>query len=248
MRKITFNERSSSYDNLQWVKDNGLMNSMINAIDPDINDLILDIGTGTGVVPFHLSPFVKKIIGIDISKKMIEKAKEKEIKNLKLMEMDIFRMDFEEYKFDKVTARMVFHHLLSRENILIALKNCYNVLKEGGSIVIVEGIPPIDDLLDWWTKMFELKEERLNFKESEIESIMKDAGYFPTETKKFIMRRMSIRNWLDNSGVIEENKEKIYKMHLELDNNWKKVYGMEVFDSDIYCNFTFVIVKGIKQK
>ena len=50
-------------------------------------------GCGTGNYALSLSPYVKEIIGIDINTKMIEEANKKNIKNLRIIQGDITKLD-----------------------------------------------------------------------------------------------------------------------------------------------------------
>lgn len=58
---------------------------------------------------------------------------------------------------------MVFHHIM--DNLDRAVLRCYDLLKENGKICVAEGVPPVDDpdVVDWYTEMFKLKEERRTF-------------------------------------------------------------------------------------
>ncbi len=100
---------------------------------------VLDVGTGTGFLAILLAELGHKVVGIDISKRMLEKAREKAVK-LKLdiifREGDAENVPFSDNTFDTVVCRHVFWTL---PNPLKALKEWRRVLKEYGTVVVIDG-------------------------------------------------------------------------------------------------------------
>ena len=75
------------------------------------NERVLDIGCGTGLVGLNIASFVKGVVGIDTSKKMVEKFNQKAKKlNLNAFALckDIFEVD---EKFNVVISSMTIHHI-----------------------------------------------------------------------------------------------------------------------------------------
>ncbi|MGL5964094.1 MAG: class I SAM-dependent methyltransferase [Fusobacteriaceae bacterium] len=99
---------------------------------------ILEVGVGSGAV---LSYYKKNtdITGIDFSVGMLELAREKskklELNNLKLLEMDIENMSFEDESFDSVFSTCVFCTVPNPEK---GISEVYRVLKKGGKAVFIE--------------------------------------------------------------------------------------------------------------
>jgi len=75
------------------------------------DERVLDVGCGTGLVGLNIAPFVKEVVGIDTSKKMVEKFNQKAKKlNLNALALckDIFEVN---EKFDVVISSMTIHHI-----------------------------------------------------------------------------------------------------------------------------------------
>lgn len=80
----------------------------------DVDSAVLDVGCGTGSYALALAPQCQKIVGIDLSPKMIgiaaRKATEAKVKNVQFHCMDWHELDLEkagfEKKFDLVIAHM----------------------------------------------------------------------------------------------------------------------------------------------
>ena len=101
---------------------------------------ILEVGIGTGKnIEFYGKE--AKIVGIDFSEKMLEKAKEKLIesgkKNITLKQMDAENLDFSDNSFDYVVTSCVF---CSVPNPIKGLKEIRRVLKPKGKLIMIEHV------------------------------------------------------------------------------------------------------------
>jgi ubiquinone/menaquinone biosynthesis C-methylase UbiE len=106
-------------------------------IKPD--DIILEIGTGTGHFALEASKKCKKVYAVDVSKTMLEYAKlksEKEnIKNIEWINSGFLNFEFPDIKFDHIVTNAALHHLPDFWKVL-ALKNIYNSLKNDGKFFL----------------------------------------------------------------------------------------------------------------
>ncbi len=91
---------------------------------------ILDLGCGTGTLTAQLTRFGKKVIGVDSSQNMIDKA-QKQFNNIEFRVCDALALPFEK-EFDIVFSNAVFHWI-NDHNIL--LKNIHKALKPQGVLV-----------------------------------------------------------------------------------------------------------------
>lgn len=90
-------------------------------------ETLLDLGCGTGFVMRKASKYFKKIYGIDISQKMLNKIEL--VPNMKVFTGDITDLPFENNSFDVVTSVAVLHHILDHISVV---KEVYRVLKKEG--------------------------------------------------------------------------------------------------------------------
>ena len=160
VKEIQFwSERSEKYAGLEWAKRGGYLHTFIETGGFEEGDRVLDVGTGTGIVGKAICPFAKEVIGADLCPKMLEQAAKGAPLNMKFVQADLHSLPFDDGSFDKVTARMVFHHVLEKTHE--AMRECRRVLKKGGRMVFSEGVPPTRHVVDFYTEMFRLKEERI---------------------------------------------------------------------------------------
>jgi len=242
--KTFWHIRSANYDKLYWTKDKSYLDCIIETSRLKKSDLVLDVGTGTGIIARNLKPHVKHIVGLDISDSMLEKGT---WEGFSLIKWNISDLLFANNTFDKVIARMVFHHIL--DNLDRVLLRCYDILKDKGSLIVAEGIPPTDEksVIDWYSHMFSFKEKRRTFTQKQLEGFFKHNGFVNVYSVVHTMKNFSIKNWLSNSGLDSKKQKKILKLHIEAGQHIKDVYNMKITKNDCFVDTKNVIVIGQKK-
>lgn len=123
--------------------------SLLNKINFDKNSLILDVGCGVGKTSVHIAKNCGcKIFGIDLSPKMVDKAKvrskEYELTDLTHFEVaNANNLPFDNDKFDVVIIESVISFTKDKSEVL---NECYRVLKPGGFIGVNESTWLSEDL------------------------------------------------------------------------------------------------------
>jgi demethylmenaquinone methyltransferase / 2-methoxy-6-polyprenyl-1,4-benzoquinol methylase len=144
-----FDNISPKYDLLNRVLSFGIDRSWrrytIAQLPKKANLTLLDVATGTCDLAIEaLSTEPKEIIGIDISRKMLDYGQLKldSIKNgnkIRLLQADSEKLPFEDDKFDAV---MVAFGVRNFENLEKGLKEIHRVLKTDGKLVVLEFSKP----------------------------------------------------------------------------------------------------------
>ena len=140
----------------------------VDLLKPEKNAIIMDIGTGTGAIIPYLAKQISnegQIIGIDFSKKMVQTANERIIKQkitskAKAMVADGTKLPFPDGHFDAIIATFAFTSFPEPEK---AMKECARVLRPGGRFSILDTGKPT-------RKKHQLKSRYLKF-------VMWKAGY-----------------------------------------------------------------------
>lgn len=235
--------RSEKYNNLEWVSDNSYIDNLMNCSDLSKNHLVLDVGTGTGVVTINVKDKVSSVIALDMSNDMLSKG---EWDGVSFINWDIKESLFDHNIFDRVIGRMVFHHIT--ENIDHAFCNCYNYLKPGGKMIVAEAIPPSnsDLVVNWFTDMFSHKEDRVTFVSGQLEYHLNITGFSNVESYFFSMSNFSINNWIENSGLSQDKIDNIIKIHLGAPQEVKDAYNMKIDGRNILIDSKYTIVVGKK--
>ena len=97
-------------------------------------DVVLEIGIGTGRLARKVASECKRLYGIDFSKKTIERAKEnlQEYDNISYICSDFMEYNFKE-KFDVVYSSLTLMHIKEKRDFY---KKVYGVLKENGRFIV----------------------------------------------------------------------------------------------------------------
>jgi ubiquinone/menaquinone biosynthesis C-methylase UbiE len=110
---------------------------------------VLDVGCGTGLFFSHVSGSARIIVGIDVSRKLLLKAKEeaKEASNVYVLQADADNLPFSKGCFEAVFAFTVLQNMPKPEATLEELKR---VTKPQGSVVVtgLKKAFPLNTFLD----------------------------------------------------------------------------------------------------
>jgi ubiquinone/menaquinone biosynthesis C-methylase UbiE len=107
-------------------------------IEPDLNlnHNVLEIGTGTGIIPFSICSKVSSIVATDISPEMVRVAKQKllkaKIKNIDFQIQDSYNLTLPDKSFDIVIASNLLHLLYDPEKPINEVKR---VMKDNGIFI-----------------------------------------------------------------------------------------------------------------
>ena len=100
---------------------------------------ILDLGCGIGCFAFELSDKAKRVVGIDISSKVISYAKENNSRdNIEYFVHDITKLDDIKESFDIVFSDMVFNYIEDYDKLLNSINHHLN---ENGLLVFSQVHP-----------------------------------------------------------------------------------------------------------
>lgn len=168
---------------------------------PNLKDkTILDLGCGFGE---HCKGFVesgaKKVIGIDISEKMLEIAKQEnadsKITYINMPMENIFELT---EKFDIVISSLAFHYV---EDFAGVVKNVYNLLNENGTFIFSQENPlcTCHSGGQRWTKDENGNKLYLNLSNYGIEG-ERGSTWFVDDVKKYHRTFSSIINTLIETG------------------------------------------------
>lgn len=115
------------------------LDRMIKLLNPQPEDKVLDVATGTGHTAIKLAQYTQQVEAIDITREMLHEAKkqsyENGITNIEFRIEDVHNMKIPDNTFHIVVCRLAAHHF---SNIKTALKEMCRVLKTGGKLYILD--------------------------------------------------------------------------------------------------------------
>ncbi len=133
-----FDDVASSWDERENCPSETKL-SLLNETGIKKGDLVLDVACGTGVVTGLIHSLTdNKVIGIDLSSKMIELAKRKYASSdwAEFMHLDLFDLN-EVNKFDAIIIYNAYPHFMDPERLA---NKCHKLLKEGGTLAILHSL------------------------------------------------------------------------------------------------------------
>jgi ubiquinone/menaquinone biosynthesis C-methylase UbiE len=113
-----FSEIAAEYDQETSDEYRACVSLVVDHAAPAADDVVLDLGTGTGAIALALAEVADRVVGRDISEGMLERAREK------AAERGIENVEFGEGRFrepnydgpvDVVTSNYAMHHLADEE-------------------------------------------------------------------------------------------------------------------------------------
>jgi ubiquinone/menaquinone biosynthesis C-methylase UbiE len=121
---------------------------------------ILEVGVGTGK-NLRYYPVGAEMIAIDLSEKMLERAKRKASEQkleVHLQQMDVQKLEFADKSFDSVVASFVFCSVPDPVRGLMEVKR---VCKEGGKVVLMEHMRSPNRVLNLFMDFVNLASARI---------------------------------------------------------------------------------------
>ncbi|HEX5329204.1 class I SAM-dependent methyltransferase [Sulfuricurvum sp.] len=97
---------------------------------------VMDFGAGTGLLSFKIAPMVKRVVGVDLSEKMLEQLASKNTPQVQVKPLyhDILSEPLEE-QFHGIVSSMAIHHVPDTAELFKAF---YAHLKRDGFIAIAD--------------------------------------------------------------------------------------------------------------
>ncbi len=125
---------------------------------------LLDVGVGTGL-SLSLYPENCMVVGVDLSREMLTKAKEKVrnegIENVTLLEMDAMQLDFCDDSFDKVFISHVVSVVPDPARVMSEVRR---VCKDRGKVVIVNHFKSRNKMVAGFEKMINPISEKIGWR------------------------------------------------------------------------------------
>jgi ubiquinone/menaquinone biosynthesis C-methylase UbiE len=152
LRQIYYDLFSKIYDTIIRLHSRDVEGSLRGFITEKANlskgDKALDLCTGTGSVAVELTKGVGRgglVVGLDFSRGMLEKAKEKgnklNLNQLFLIQANASRLPFKKSSFHEVTCSHAFYELQGEERTR-AIREVERVLRDGGRFCLMEHAKP----------------------------------------------------------------------------------------------------------
>ena len=204
----------------KWVKEDNSLNERFAILTKEFfsraninkNEKVLDIGCGGGITSFEASKLVGKdgyVLGADISEILLNLAKKNfsNIDNLEFKYCDVQNYNFKKNIFSKAISRF---GVMFFENPIVAFKNIYNSIQDGGSLHFVCWTNVLEN--EFFTAAANIIIKHLN---KEFPQVTRAPGPFAFSEKKYV------KQILNASGFKNIKVDKIYTSISTYDDSQK---------------------------
>lgn len=209
--------------------------SLIDILDTKKDEKILDLGCGEGTLAKEIQNRGAKVIGVDLSEDMVDKAKEK---GIEAFVMGVTNLQFEDETFDKVFSNAVLHWV---KDLNTSAKEISRVLKKDGKFVAeFGGFGNINFLCEAMSEVFFKHKDFGRFNnpwnfvsDIEYKNILEKNG-FKIKSIELIPRPTKIndiKEWLDifgNGITINLSQEQ----KITFKNEVEKILRKKIYDQE----------------
>jgi ubiquinone/menaquinone biosynthesis C-methylase UbiE len=120
------------------------LQEVLDLAQPRPDDLVLDVATGTGNTAFALAPHVRRVVGLDLTREMLDQARriasERSLANIDWVIGDAHQLPFADETFDLYTVRAAPHHFA---DVHLFMHEAFRVVRRGREAVFIDCAPPL---------------------------------------------------------------------------------------------------------
>lgn len=130
-----YNITSESYDEQYAQEQAAKYKAVKSVLESSFNDVVLDVGCGSGLFFSHVACKVQSVVGIDISHKLLLKAKAhaKSLCNVHIVQADADHLPFKNVVFDVVFSFTMLQNMPDQKKSLLEFKR---QTRAGGKLVV----------------------------------------------------------------------------------------------------------------
>ena len=140
----SFRNVAANYSRSTFHASSVRLQEVLDLAKPRPGDLVLDVATGTGNTAFALAPHVRRVVGLDLTREMLEEARrvaaERGIANADWVIGDALHLPFQDDTFDLYAVRAAPHHFADVEAFMA---EAFRVLKPDHDAVFIDCAPPV---------------------------------------------------------------------------------------------------------
>ena len=140
----SFRKVAANYSRSTFHASSVRLQEVLDLARPRPGDLVLDVATGTGNTAFALAPHVRRVVGLDLTREMLEEARrvaaERGIANADWVIGDALHLPFQDDTFDLYAVRAAPHHFADVEAFMA---EAFRVLKPDHDAVFIDCAPPV---------------------------------------------------------------------------------------------------------
>ena len=165
----------------------------------------LDSGCGAGALAFALAPYVREVVGVDVSGELVAAGRPDAPANVSLLEGDATALPFEAGEFDLAGCSRVLHHVRRPELVVSEL---VRVTRPGGRVLVIDQLGDIDPLrrleIDRFERARDASHHRL-LPDTDVRGLL-EANGLVVERNEITREERELERYLDLASVPEAER------------------------------------------
>lgn len=137
-----FTRQAAQFAQSATARNEDLLRTILRMAEPQVQETMLDVACGPGMLACAFAPHVRHATGIDLTPAMLDQARAAQqtqsLANLSWDCGDVTALPYPDASFDIVTCRYAFHHF---PDPLAVLKEMRRVCAPGGRVVVIDSAP-----------------------------------------------------------------------------------------------------------
>ena len=209
--------------------------------------IALDVATGTGHVAMRLAHLADTVVGLDLTRRMLELGREEAAKrslpNVTWLRGDVRSLPFPDGTFHAVTCRRAPHHF---PDVVSALKEMIRVLGNGGVLVIDDRSVPDDADIDATMNHLDLLHDRSHVREygrKEWEAFLRQAGLADIQVHEY-QRHLPLSTMTWNAKPADAKE--IERLVSSLPSDLKRRMAVEEKDGGLFMDQYYLTIRATK--
>ena len=244
----SFRNVAGRYSRSTFHSSSALLQEVLDLTQPKPGDLVLDVATGTGNTALALAPRVRRVVGLDLTREMLNEARrvaaERSVVNVDWVIGDAARLPFPDDTFDIYVVRAAPHHFT---DIDAFLREAHRVLKRDRDASFIDCAPPMParDVLH---------EVEVRRDPSHIMSLTVDEWVgrlesvgFEVETAEARELAWNFEEWMDNQDIAPQLRSELAQVIDEAMGEAREQLHPEWRDGKLWHAYWHALIRAHKR-
>jgi ubiquinone/menaquinone biosynthesis C-methylase UbiE len=238
-----FGKRAETYSgSANWISDQGLIQSHIDATGSKPPGYVLELCCGTGMVGrnFHFAGW--SVCGVDLTQRMAEEAN----RFYPCISTPAEKIPFLDNSFDVVVLRQAYFLLDDGQKVLA---EAHRVLKPGGVFVLSQTVPFSAEDSPWLEHIHRTKQAQLRefFTEETLKEQLEQEFFRVRDIRRLSVQE-NITRWLDAAPELStEKRAEVSGLIANAPEPYRSIHKVDVVDGQVLEDWNWVIFSSVKK-
>ncbi|PDY47009.1 class I SAM-dependent methyltransferase [Bacillus pseudomycoides] len=239
--KTQFGSNAEKYVNSQIHAKGSDLQYVVQQVKNRKNIRLLDIATGGGHVANLLAPIFKEVVALDLTEKMLEKAKAfiqtNGHENVSFVVGNAEDLPFSNQSFDTIICRIAAHHFSNPSQFIFEV---HRKLEENGLFILIDNVSPENLEYDTFYNFIEKKRDpshRRALRKTEWISLLEKQGLQMQSCFTF-EKQFNFDWWCNMMDVPSPTRSKLTDCMMKASNEMKEFFNIQFNNNKVESFYT----------